>query len=136
MLYAESSGFRFIVVHAMESYLWPFWKKKKKKKVILTLTEDLLRGETKAADEKNKRVICQMYIAPECKYRPSPASDLALCTRQDLFVLLLCREFHLLVSKAIACKSLKNILNRKKGQLYFSIVSCPIKSHHWLVNDV
>lgn len=49
------------------------------------------------------------------------------------FVLLLSRFS---VKKAIACKCLKNILNRKKGQLFFSIVSCPIKSYHWLVNDV
>lgn len=40
------------------------------------------------------------------------------------------------VQEAIACNCLKNILNRKKGQLYFSIVSCLIKSYHWLVNHV
>lgn len=123
MLYAERSGFRFIVMHAMESYLWPFWnlrgrrggKKKKKKKKASDFDTDW----TESA-EGNQSSWWEKLMSQTSNVNSSRMQISALADRPQIWLYLLARTFYLIalqrisrfsVKKAIAC----NLRKQKKG---------------------
>lgn len=122
--YAESSGFSFVVVHAMESYLWG--------------GDDTFDTDWASAEERRLMRGEKISQIVNSSRMPSSRPRLRLYP-PGLFVLLLCREFHVLVSKRPLLANVWRIFSTEKKKGPAVLQYCypvRLKSYHWLVNHV